>query len=73
LEYLNGEALPSRDADAALRAAAKSTRRCLLWVKSGHGVIKLRCPLYPPIADIRQPALDVRFGVADSIDRRNTF
>ena len=22
-------------------------RRCPLWVRSGHGAIKLRCPLYP--------------------------
>jgi hypothetical protein len=24
-----------------------SSRQCPLWVRSGHGAIKLRCPLYP--------------------------
>jgi hypothetical protein len=27
--------------------AAKSVLRCPLWVKSGRGPLKLRCPLYP--------------------------
>ena len=36
-------------------------QQCPLWVKSRHGALKTRCPLYPPEADIPQSRLDVRF------------
>jgi len=41
--------LRSAEWGSMINLRCKSLRhRCPLWVRSGHGAIKLRCPLYPP-------------------------